>query len=168
MTLSLAPDPSASWGNSRRRGERPAASRVSLVIRRRQGTVEITVSGVLDTLGCELLAGALRDLVDGQGNLDVIVDVTDLDRIDGPALEAIAACAHTSALRAGRLRVRAATDGDAVVAALAEAGLDGLVMARRRPLSAIGILTGAKEASCPDPGDQALRVGVGARTPGPR
>jgi anti-anti-sigma factor len=100
------------------------------VIGRQQGTVEVIVSGDLDALGSELLAGALRDLVAGQGNLDVIVDVTGLHRIDRPALEAIAATAETSAQRGGRLRLRAATVADAVVAALAAAGLDNLVMAR--------------------------------------
>jgi anti-anti-sigma factor len=134
---------------------------VSFVIGRQLGTVEVTVIGDLDAVGSELLAGALRDLVDGQGNLDVIVDVAGRHCIDDTALEAIAAIAQTSAQRGGRLRLRSATDTDAVIAALAAAGLDDLVMARQGS-GAARTATEGKDASRPDPtgGPSTFRTGL--------
>jgi len=48
---------------------------LSLVVGRGQGMVEVTVGGELDLAGCELLQGVLTDLIEGQGNLTVAVDL---------------------------------------------------------------------------------------------
>jgi anti-anti-sigma factor len=114
--------------DTRRDGGRSGVSRFSIDIRRHYGTVEISVGGDLDALGCELLAGALSDLVDGQGNLDVIVDLGAVTHIEPPALQVVAAAADASAKRGGRLRLTATMD-----AALMSAGLGGLLIAPRRP-----------------------------------
>jgi hypothetical protein len=62
MTLSLVPHPSASFGDSRQPGGRSGASRVSFVIGRQQGTVEITVSADLDALGSDHVMARHRSL----------------------------------------------------------------------------------------------------------
>jgi len=48
---------------------------LSLVVGRGLGTVVVTVKGELDLAGCELLQGVLTDLIEGQGNLTVAVDL---------------------------------------------------------------------------------------------
>lgn len=45
------------------------------MVGRARGTVVVTVDGDLDGTGCELLEGMLCDLIDGQGNLAVAVDL---------------------------------------------------------------------------------------------
>lgn len=116
--------------NCRGEGTSPRASRFSVDIRRHLGTVEITVCGEVDALGCELLAGALSDVVDGQGNLDVIVHLGAVAHIEPSALQAIAAAADTNARRGGRLRITATMNDDLIAA-----GLGGLVSAPRKRAS---------------------------------
>jgi anti-anti-sigma factor len=48
---------------------------LSLVVGRGLGTVVVTVEGELDVAGCRLLEGVLTDLIEGQGNLTVAVDL---------------------------------------------------------------------------------------------
>lgn len=48
---------------------------VSLAVGRAPGTVVVTVDGALDLEGSELLARVLTDLIEGQGNLAVAVDL---------------------------------------------------------------------------------------------
>ena len=48
---------------------------VSLVVGRALGTVVVTVDGALNLEGSELLARVLTDLIEGQGNLAVAVDL---------------------------------------------------------------------------------------------
>jgi anti-anti-sigma factor len=52
------------------------ASNVSLVVGRGLGTVVVTVEGELDLAGCQLLENVLTDLIEGQGNLTVAVDLS--------------------------------------------------------------------------------------------
>jgi len=56
-------------------GVRRLTPNLSLVVGRGPGTVEVTVGGELDLAGCELLQGVLTDLIEGQGNLTVAVDL---------------------------------------------------------------------------------------------
>ena len=53
----------------------PITPNLSLVVGRGLGTVVVTVDGELDLPGCELLRGVLSDLIEGQGNLAVAVDL---------------------------------------------------------------------------------------------
>lgn len=53
----------------------PPPPNLSLVVGRDVGTVVVTVGGELAPSGCELLQGVLTDLIEGQGNLTVAVDV---------------------------------------------------------------------------------------------
>jgi hypothetical protein len=49
----------------------------AVVIGRFQGTVVVTVHGELDVPGVSLLDRTLCDLIDGQGNVSVVVDLRD-------------------------------------------------------------------------------------------
>jgi len=49
---------------------------LSLVVGRSQGTVVVTVAGDLDGAALARLEDVLADLIDGQGNLTVAVDLT--------------------------------------------------------------------------------------------
>jgi anti-anti-sigma factor len=46
------------------------------VVGRGLGTVVVTVEGELDLAGCQLLESVLTDLIEGQGNLTVAVDLS--------------------------------------------------------------------------------------------
>ena len=48
---------------------------LSVAIGRGQGSVVVTVEGELDLAGCRMLQGVLTDLIEGQGNLTVAVDL---------------------------------------------------------------------------------------------
>lgn len=56
-------------------GAGPSLPNLSLVVGRALGTVVVTVDGELDLAGCELLQGVLTDLIEGQGNVAVAVDL---------------------------------------------------------------------------------------------
>ena len=49
--------------------------RLSLAVGRGLGTVVVTVDGEVDLAGCELLEAVLMDLIEGQGDLAVVVDL---------------------------------------------------------------------------------------------
>ncbi len=122
--------PAVLTSDAGRDGGSSGLTRFCIDIRRHLGTVEITVGGDVDALGCELLTGALSDLVDGQGNLDVMVDLAAVVHIESAALEAIAAAAHTNARRGGRVRIKATMNP-----VLTAAGLDSLLIAPQRCLA---------------------------------
>jgi anti-anti-sigma factor len=56
-------------------GRGPSAPNLSVVVGRGLGTVVVTVTGDLDLASCQLLGGVLTDLIDGQGNRTVAVDL---------------------------------------------------------------------------------------------
>lgn len=98
---------------------------LSIVIGRWLGTVVITVRGELDVAGSQRLAAVLHDVVDGQGNLDVVLDLGALHRIDPSALDVLAATADRCAERGGRLRLGA--PNGVILDAPTMADLGGLV-----------------------------------------
>ncbi|MDQ6614497.1 MAG: hypothetical protein M3083_07070 [Actinomycetota bacterium] len=51
------------------------AGRLSVVVGRALGAVVVTVRGQLDLGGCELIESILTDLIEGQGNQTVAVDL---------------------------------------------------------------------------------------------
>lgn|GEM_PF-4666747 len=81
----------------------------------------VTVVGPLDTLTATRLAAALGDLIDGQGNLAVAVDLGDVHRIAAPGEQVLAAAACNLERRGGRLSLREAHGS--VLCALERAGL---------------------------------------------
>jgi len=53
----------------------PVSADLSLVVSRNLGTVVVTVDGKLDLESCRLLEAVLTDLIEGQGNVAVAVDL---------------------------------------------------------------------------------------------
>lgn len=101
---------------------RPAGS---VAVGRYLGTVIVTIHGDLDHSASGGLAWVLRDLIDGQGNLAVVVDLRDVCQIDGPGVEILGSAAARIAVRGGELRLGGPT-GD-VGDSLALAGLARLI-----------------------------------------
>lgn len=113
-------------GAARRAGVRRAVVPTgSLVVGRFHGTVTVTLHGDLEQAASEGLSGVLGDLIDGQGNLAVAVDLRDVGRIDGAGIAALASAGEKIAARGGELRLGGPTG--AVFDSLALAGLAGLV-----------------------------------------
>jgi anti-anti-sigma factor len=61
------------------------AARSGIVIGRYRGTVVVTVHGELDLQRAEHLDHVLADLIDGQGNLSIIVDLCDVTAMETDA-----------------------------------------------------------------------------------
>jgi anti-anti-sigma factor len=93
----------------------------AIAVGRCLGTVVVTVGGPLDTLAATRLAAALGDLIDGQGNLAVAVDLGDVPRIAPPGEQVLAAAACNLERRGGRLSLCEARGS--VLGALEHAGL---------------------------------------------
>ncbi|MGH9156187.1 MAG: STAS domain-containing protein, partial [Acidimicrobiales bacterium] len=90
------------------------------------GTVVVTVHGDLDGAGAGKLSIVLADLIDGQGNLAVVVDLHDAGASDvGGALAVFAAAARKAGRRGGALRL--SYPPDQVHQALQLQGLDHLL-----------------------------------------
>src|SRR5688500_1160088 len=85
------------------KGWRPHAPSVGhpdfrLAISRAFGTVIVTVHGMLARTTSRELDGVLTDLSEGQGNLDVVADLWDMEAIESESLavlEAAVACARS-------------------------------------------------------------------------
>ena len=85
-------------------GGRSSASS-SIVIGRYQGTVLVTVHGELDIARAAHLGRVLADLIDGQGNLSVVVDLHDATAVDADSLSVFAEAAERAHRRGGTMRL---------------------------------------------------------------
>lgn len=101
------------------------AGAFSFAIARTSGAVVVTTHGPLDPGAAAALGDALLDLIDNQGNLAVVVDLTDLHVPDHTVLEALAPAASAAARRGGRLTL--ADPSEAVEWGLLLSGVAGLV-----------------------------------------
>lgn len=125
----------------------------SLVVSRALGTVVVAVRGELGRSSSAPFGVVLTDLIDGQGNLAVIVDVGDLERIGPAGLDVLAAGARALEQRGGRLTLR--EPSPEVRDALMLAGLIGLVAApppfvpARRPSALIRRAAASSRSSHP-------------------
>ncbi len=61
----------------------------SIAVRRALGRVVVTVQGELDRQRATILERVLSDLIEGQGNLHVVVHLTDVDPGDPLAVSAL-------------------------------------------------------------------------------
>lgn len=122
-----APERTAPSGGPRPGTQRPGRVKPTrlLVVGRHIGTVVVTLHGDVDVPAAAGLASVLHDLIDGQGNLDVAVNLRAVYRIDNAGVQALFAAAKRIVARGGRLRV----DGPSgfVVDALTRAGLAALI-----------------------------------------
>lgn len=89
------------------------------------GAVVVTLHGVLDDGDAALFAYLLADLIGGQGNQAVVVDLGDLRHADPSGLEVFAAAALWAEGCGGTLRLYAPCPD--MAAALAQAGLSRLL-----------------------------------------
>jgi anti-anti-sigma regulatory factor len=97
---------------------------LSVVVARALETVVVTVTGTVDVAGRELLETVLEDLIDGQGNLHVAVDLGKAD-VDGEAVNLLGTAARRSRSVGGTFTVKAPPA--AVLGALRADELDGLI-----------------------------------------
>lgn len=99
----------------------------SIAIGRALGTVVVTVHGDLDELGARHLGSVLADLIDGQGNLAVVVDLQDTVASENGDLSVFATAAAHARRHGGVLSL--SDPPDALYRALALVGLDRFVPA---------------------------------------
>lgn len=125
----------------------------AIVVSRAMGTVVVSVHGDLDLPASKLLGGVLGDLIDGQGNLAIMIDLRRLRRVDPAGLEVLAHAA--SALGAHRGSLTLHEPCAAVRDALTLAGIVGLVtaggqaMVARVPAGDLICGTGAEKNALP-------------------
>jgi anti-anti-sigma factor len=67
----------------------PAPSSFALSFARIDGLVRVTVSGDLAACGAEQLRDALFDLIEGQGNLSIVLDLAGVTFVDATGLEVL-------------------------------------------------------------------------------
>ena len=77
--------------------------RFSFEVSRISGRVVVTAHGTLDSSACPLLDRALRDLIDNQGNMAVVVDLADVTVSDLACTGMLLAAASSAAGRGGEL-----------------------------------------------------------------
>jgi anti-anti-sigma factor len=91
-------------------------------IARSAGTVVVTVRGEIDAEKAADLGGILADLIDGQGNLSIVVDLQEASATDPDCLWILTEAAERAHRRGASLKVDA--DADVVRSALLLRGLD--------------------------------------------
>lgn len=102
----------------------------SIVVGRCECAVVVTVDGELDTARARDLGGVLADLIDGQGNLFVVVDLHDATATDADSFSMFADAAQSAHRRGGTMRV---SEPPAVLRrALELRGLQGLISTETR------------------------------------
>lgn len=74
-------------------------------IRRVRGTVVVTVHGEVDLEHWSRIDCLMRDLIDGQGNLDLVVDLWDISHLERTAAPLIVDAARHARAHGGKLRV---------------------------------------------------------------
>ena len=123
-----------------------ARSAFSFAVSRAMGTVVVTCHGKLDGDAAGNLRAVLNDLIEAQGNLEVVIDLRDAVLAETADLAAFEAAANWSAARRGRLRMCVASE--AARAPLTAAGLGQLVelvTPRRLALRRLAAPAGAAE-----------------------
>jgi anti-anti-sigma factor len=102
-------------------------SRSGIVIGRYQATVVVTVHGELDHPRAAHLGHVLADLIDGQGNLSLLVDLHDANAADARHLAVFAVAAERVLRHGGSIAL--SKSPDALREALRQNGLGHLVEA---------------------------------------
>ena len=105
--------------------EAPVPPRASIVVSRNRGTVVVTVHGELDLPRAGDLGALLADLIDGQGNLSVVVDLHDATASDADCLGVFTDAAERARRHGGMIRV--SEPPAPIYSALQLRGLDNFV-----------------------------------------
>lgn len=95
-----------------------------IAIARSAGTVVVTLRGELDAEMSKHLGGILADLIDGQGNMSIVVDLREASAGDPDCLWMLTEAAERAHRRGGTMRLDGATE---VTSALQLRGLDVFV-----------------------------------------
>ena len=77
----------------------------SIGIGRSGGTVVITIRGVGNQEDWARIDAVLRDIIDAQGNLDVVLDLGEVAALESDAAPLIVHAAHRAHSHGGRLRL---------------------------------------------------------------
>ena len=88
-----------------------------IAIGRSGGTVVITITGVNSQEDWARIDAVLSDIIDAQGNLDVVLDLGEVATLESDAVPLIVQAAHRAHSHGGRLRLadRACRDrGEAI------------------------------------------------------
>jgi anti-anti-sigma factor len=94
------------------------------------GVVVVTAHGHLGAPEADVLQAVLADLIEGQGNLKVVLDVHDVSGIDGSSLGALAAAVEAATKLGGDLTF--ADPNQTTIKALEAVGLgDAITLARK-------------------------------------
>ena len=102
-----------------------APAQASIIVSRNRGTVVVTVHGELDLPRAGDLGAMLADLIDGQGNLSVVVDLHDATASDADCLSVFTDAAERARRHGGMIKV---TEPPApLYSALQLRGLDNFV-----------------------------------------
>jgi anti-anti-sigma regulatory factor len=96
----------------------------NIAIARSAGTVVVTVRGELDAEWSNHLGGILADLIDGQGNMSILVDLHEASATDPDCLWMLTEAAERAHRRGGTVRLDA---GAEVTSALELRGLDTFI-----------------------------------------
>lgn len=135
---------------------RPQAGKATggaIVVGRALGTVIVTVHGRIDLIPAAALTAVLDDLIDGQGNLAIVVDLRDVPWIDGAGVHVLASAAERIEVRGGELRLGGPSG--VLADALSFAGLGRLVSVpfeqAQRPWPRARAAAGALRRAAVDP-----------------
>ena len=93
----------------------------TITVARSAGTVVVTVRGELDAERSTHLGGILADLIDGQGNMSILVDLHEASATDPDCLWMLTEAAERAHRRGATMRLDAAAE---VTSALELRGLD--------------------------------------------
>jgi len=94
------------------------------------GVVVVTAHGHLGASEADVLQAVLADLIEGQGNLKVVLDVHDVSGIDGSSVQALVAAVEAATQMGGELTF--ADPNETSIKALEAVGLgDAITLARK-------------------------------------
>jgi anti-anti-sigma factor len=83
----------------------------SFKVTRQLSAVVVAVYGELDIAASTRLGAVLQDLIDGQGNLNVVVDLQCITSVDSAALGVLATAHETARGHGGHLKIDGPSDG---------------------------------------------------------
>jgi anti-anti-sigma regulatory factor len=112
------------WMATAERVQPAVIDRPSITVGRSAGTVVVTVCGELDAKTSKHLGIILADLIDGQGNLSILVDLHEASARDPDCLWILTEAAERAHRRGATMRLDAAAE---VTSALQLRGLDVFV-----------------------------------------
>ncbi len=84
---------------------RPVGSPSNFSVSRTGGTVVVTIHGEIDFADWARIDAILRDLIDAQGNLDVVLDLCEVVSLERDAVPLIVHAARQAHTHGGRLRL---------------------------------------------------------------